>query len=256
MESWRHARHGADGVVDVLAGDDEERVDEVVERERRLAQHVAGWPGCGADVSCGSSGSTCGRVLSWGTRRAVAPAIFAPGRAVDKRAGVAGGGAAVPREARREALRAAAAPSSSPAPGRRGRRRPPTRGRAGGRAAPATLPSMPRIFCTCFTPSRRRPWTRRWRRQAARRRGPARTSGRPRGAQAVLVVGVGEQHPGGALAGEAFPGLLRGRGGGGEDEDVLRRLRRPPRPLPDRHAGRRRRGSRPPSRRSAPRAAA
>jgi len=34
-------RHGTDGVPDVLAGDDEQRADEVVDGERRLAHHAA-----------------------------------------------------------------------------------------------------------------------------------------------------------------------------------------------------------------------
>src|SRR5450756_1538723 len=43
------------------------------------------------------------------------------------------------------------------------------------------------------------------------------------GAQAVLVVGVGQQHPGRALAGEAPPGLLGRRRGGREDDYLFGR---------------------------------
>ena len=79
--------HRGDGVLDVLAGDHEERVDEIVDRERGLAEHVA--DGRRATQAPHAVAGVVHGVVSFRTGAAASPcvpAIFPRRESVDKRA--------------------------------------------------------------------------------------------------------------------------------------------------------------------------
>ena len=253
------ARHRRDGVLDVLAGDDEQRVDEVVELELRLAHQVP--DGGGAAEASHAVAGVVHAVVSF--LRARVPNLRAAARRRQAEGGVGrarrrGGGAGGGGDAAGASGAAFAAASSS--------------------AALTTLAHRLAVAQVAGQHRRLGVETERLRDLLGRHllAGHGHVGGdhvgdlaepldelevRARGAQAVDVVGVGQQDPGRALAGQPLPGLLGAGGGGGEDEDVLGRRR----PSPPRRcrcrcrwpaAARRPRGSPLPSRRSAPRAAA
>ena len=163
------------------------------------------------------------------------------------------GGAA---RARRRGGSGARPEPPAPAPPRR--RRAPTRGRAAGRAARASRRRGRAPWRPAWASARRRPSTRRWRRRGARRRGRARTRGRARVARRLSTsLALASRTQAELSPARRFHACSGRGGGGGEHEDVLAAGRvLAPSPLPSPAAGRRPRGSRPPSRRSAPRAAA
>ena len=168
------ARHRRDGVLDVLAGDDEQRVDEVVELELRLAHQVP--DGGGAAQAPHAVAGVVHAVVSFlragpGAAR-LRSSIFAPrARRRQAEGGVGRGGGA-----RRAA--AAAGGGAGGASGaaslrrqlqrRRDHARAPTRGRAGGRTAPASWRRGRAPWRSAWPSSRRRSSTCTWR----RRRGP------------------------------------------------------------------------------------